>query len=199
MKKLFLILTMSFALSTFAHGNHADVKLENATTYHSVNSALNTTLSIGTHEGELHALIGDFGLVDVEKTSTGYETANKLITITTYGKNAYLEAKFLLFDRADYAPEKFEKEMHFHSYNAGFPHTHVDFLNKDYTEVRLQENENLTFKGKMVVNEETKDRIFTEEKGRFTIILFGKYDDKKTMSNKLTRTGMLILNMNLSE
>ena len=76
MKKLLLILTMSFALSTFAHGNHADVKLENATTYHSVNSALNTTLSIGTHEGELHALIGDFGLVDVEKTSTGYETAN---------------------------------------------------------------------------------------------------------------------------
>ena len=79
--------------------------------------------------------------------------------------------------------------MHFHSYNAGFPHTHIDFLNKDYTEVRLQENENLTL----------KDRIFTEEKGRFTIILFGKYDDKKTMSNKLTRTGMLILNMNLSE
>ena len=51
----------------------------------------------------------------------------------------------------------------------------------------------------MTVNEETKDRIFTEEKGRFTIILFSKYDDTKKMEKNLTRTAMFISEMDLTK
>ncbi|WP_311678578.1 hypothetical protein [Sneathia vaginalis] len=200
MKKILLTLTFMLSFLTFAHEHHhEEVKLENAVNYHSVKGALHTDLSIGTHEGELHAKIGEFGMVDVEKTENGYETANKLITIQKTKNGAHLKVAILLFDRSDYNSSKFEKEMNFHSYNGGFPHFHVDFLNKEYTKVRLQQEEGLTFNGKMTVNEETKDRVFTEEKGRFTIILFSKYDDNKKMEKNLTRTAMFISEMDLTK
>lgn len=197
MKKLIASIVMMFAAVVFAHPHGGDVKLENAVNYHSVKGALHTHLSVGTHDGELHAILGDLGIVDIEKTNTGYETSNKMIKITTNEKNAKLEAKILLFDRSFYAPEKFEPETSFHSYNAGFPHLHVDFLKKDLSEVKLQENDKLIFKGSVKENPETKDRIFTEKDGKFQIILFGKYDDKSSKLNKLSRTAILVVNMDL--
>lgn len=190
MKKIIAGIMMLFATVLFAHEHHDNIKLENATNYHSVKGALHTHLSIGMHDKELHAILGDLGIVDIEKVDTGYQTSNKMIKITTNDKGAKLEANILLFDRAIFNSTKFKPEMNFHSYNHGFPHLHVDFLNENYTEVMLQENKNLVFKGKVEVNEETKDKVFTEEKGRFTITILGG-------SPKLSKIAVLTLNMDL--
>lgn len=190
MKKLIASIMMAFATIAFAHPHGENVKLENAMNYHSVKGALHTHLSVGTHDNELHAILGDLGMVDIEKSTDGFETANKMIKIETTEKGAKLKADILLFDRAIFNNAKFKPGMNFHSYNHGFPHLHIDFLKEDYTQVMLNEKKDLVFNGKVEVNEETKDKIFTEETGKFTIVIFGG-------SDKLSKIALLHINMDL--
>ena len=69
MKKLIASIMMAFATIAFAHPHGENVKLENAMNYHSVKGALHTHLSVGTHDNELHAILGDLGMVDIEKST----------------------------------------------------------------------------------------------------------------------------------
>lgn len=199
MKKFLLGLMTVVATSVlFAHHNAKLPQLHNSKKYHSFQDGktMHMHLEIGERDGKTYANIGEFGQIMVVKTANGYMTENGSAIIKRIDKkgNLNLELNILLFDRAFYKPEKFEKETSFHSYNKGFPHVHLD-LSKDMKTATIGD---YTFN--IIVTKTTAgDRIIKEEKGLFTVILYSTYDDIKTNLPKLSRTGKLIINSKFFE
>ena len=194
MKKLLMTVTILASIIGFAHEHGENIHLEKSTKYEVAKNQVDMDLEIGTHEEKLVALFEE-GHVNLKKVNGAYEPANKSFKIYTTKNGAQFVGSILLFDRSVYNPNQFEEGHYFHSYNAGFPHFHIDF-NKDYTEAKIEED---VFKGKMVVDEDSKDMIFTEKNGLFKVVLYGQANDNNPKFKKIARVGEIFLNVKFNK